>query len=359
MRLSGLSLAVILALSSLLFAQHHGGGGGGGSSSSSGGGSSSSSSSSSYSGGSSYGGGSHSSSGGSSYSGGNSGGSHNAGGASHSGGGSAAGEHSSGGAHNWGGGSKSTSGHDPAGRGSDAGSVIHGTAVRSKSAPVWNATHAPRNGIQEPSSKLARPIREPIQGPSERALVPQKRSFFSVLFHPFRRVPKPEPRPAIYLPHPCPHGRCLPNCPVGQVRSGGACTTPIIPTCVSGQIWNGIGCGESWQERCWLGGRWNGTQCLYGTRFLDSCFSLRSALNRQMKRVQEAESNQHNACAYGAMQECSAANTALQSEDNLRQNLIARLQQCEMQSMAANPTGYGLPVYDAIPWFDSLRFDSP
>lgn len=333
MRLSGLSLTAVLLSASFTLAQHS-------SSSSSSSGSSSSSSS----------GGSHSSSsGGSSYSGGGSGGSsHSSGGASsYSGGGS----HSSGGGHSAGSASSSTGNHGsgnvhPSGGVSvSSGSIAHGKSEHGSS--LVNS----RNGVESSSSKV-RPIHEPKSGVPQRAVVPEKRGFFTFLRHPFRKQPpKAVAQPALYLPRPiCPKGKCAPVCPVGRVRSGGVCSTPVVQVCVAGQTWN-----DSCHNQCSHGEIWNGGSCLYHTHFLDSCFAQRTALERQVQRVQAAEATRRNACANGPAQECSAATGTWQSEENLRRNLLARYQQC--LTMSTYSAQYGRSPSDGNLWLDSLRFN--
>ena len=312
MRLSGLALAAVLLFSSYLLAQHSSGGSGGGGSA----------------GGSSSGGGSHSSgSSGSSYSGGASSGGHSSGGYSASGG-----SHGSGGSHSSGGGHSSSGGHfsgnSSSSRGSGSGGKNdHGSLAR---------TAAPA-----------------------RSTSPEKRGFFSVLFHPFRKAqPKPEPKAALYLPRPiCPKGRCAPPCPVGQGRSGGACSNPVILTCVPGQFWSGHSCAYTRDHQCRFGQIWDGTACTIGAPVLDSCFAQRSALERQIQRVQAAESIRQNACASGAGQECSQATSTWQSEENLRQSLLARYQQCQTRSSASYSPRSDPYVYRPALWFDSLRFN--
>ncbi len=334
MRLSGLSLTAVLLFASFTLAQH--------SSSSSSSGSSSSGSS----------GGSHSSSpGGSSYSGGSSGGSSHSsgGGSSYSGSGSS---HSSAGGHSAGSGSSSTGNHGsssvhPSGGVSvSSGSSSHGKNERGSS--LVNS----RNGMESSPSKV-RPIHEPKSGVPQRAVVPEKRSFFTFLRHPFRKPPpKVVARPALYLPRPvCPRGKCAPVCPVGQVRSGGACSTPAVQLCVGGQTWN-----RSCHDQCSHGEIWNGGSCLYHTQFLDSCFAQRSAMQRQAPRVQAAEAARRNACANGPAQECSDATRAWQTEENLRRNLLARYQQCQSQSISTYSAQYRLSPHDSTVWLDSLRF---
>jgi hypothetical protein len=308
-RFRGLALTTALLFSTSYFLAQHSSGGGGGSSSGGGG---------------SSGGGSHSSSGGSGYSGGSSDG-HSSAGSSSGGSHSSGSSHSSGGSHSPGGGHVSGSS-----------STSHGSSGKNSS---LTGTHS----IHEPKASLP-----------GRTIAPEKRGFFSVLFHPFRKVqPKPEPKPALYLPRPiCPHGRCAPPCPVGQARSGGACSAPVISACVSGQIWNTNACRYN-RDRCPIGQTWNGISCTYATNILDSCLRERAELARQVKRVQAAESTRQNACANGLAQECSQATSTWQSEENLRRNLLARYQQCQTQSTSyhrgAYPFGYDSPL-----WFDSL-----
>jgi hypothetical protein len=122
--------------------------------------------------------------------------------------------------------------------------------------------------------------------------------------------------------------------------------------CVAGQAWN-----HSCHNQCSHGEVWNGGSCLYHTRFLDSCFSQRTALERQTRRVQAAETTRRSACANGPAQECSEATGTWQSEENLRRNLLARYQQCQTQSMSTYSAQYQLSPYDSTLWLDSLRFN--
>lgn len=335
MRLVHLSLAALFLISSSLLAQHSSGGGSAGSSSAS----------------SSFGGGSHSSSsGGSSYSGGAPGGSHSSGGGYSSPGGS----YNSGGGHNWSGG-HSGGNNSGASRVSGGASVSTGSTSPGKTEHGTMLVNSPHN-VESSSSKIARPIREPKPGTPDRAVMPQRRGFFSLLRHPFRK-PQPklvEARPALFLPRPiCVKGRCVPTCPVGQVNKGGACTAPIIPLCEPGQS-NGA-C--TWRSRCTIGQVWNGGACVYGTHYLDNCIGLRMALDRQAQRVQAAESARQSACANGPAQECSSATSTWQSEESLRQNLLRQYQKCRLQSIPMYSAQYGLSPFDSIRWLNSLEFN--
>jgi len=334
MRLSSVSLPVVLLFAAYSIFGQHSSGGGSSSGSSSGGGSHSSSS-----GGSSSSGSSHGPGGGSSYSGG-----------SHSSGDS----HPSASRHSASGGEHSS----PGGHTSGSTSIYRGSGSHGKDDRGSNLTTTARNGSGK--SEIARPIHEPRVINPERTVQPERRGFFSRLFHPARKPqPKPEPKPALYLPRPiCPHGRCTPACPVGQVRNGGACTTPVIHACVSGQQWNSNICGYNRHYNCPIGQNWNGITCTRVTSFLDSCYNERARLQRQIQRVQVAESTRQSACANGMTQECSQATGTLQNEERLRQSLLARYQQCQAQSASSRHGGYYPPAYDSIGWFDSLRFDA-
>jgi hypothetical protein len=182
MRLSGLSLAILLLSATVAIAQHGGGGGGGSSAGSSGGG----------------------------------GGSHGGGGGSSSSGGS--GSHSSGGG----------SGHSSSGGGHSSGS--HGSAGHSS-----NAASVTRTGTRNPRN-APHQINEP-----NRTLQPkptaEKRTFFSFLRHPFHR---PQPK-AVVAPHPplCRKGPCR-ICPAG--KAGRGCIVPGVYThneCRYPNVWNG------------------------------------------------------------------------------------------------------------------------
>ncbi len=369
MRLSSVSLATLfLFATSSLYAQHSSGGGSSssGSSSSGGGSHSSSSGGSGYSGGSSAGsshssGGGYAPSGGSSHSSGGgyspSGGSHSAGSSHSSGGGShsAGGSRSSAGSTNASGGGHSATG----GHASGSSSIYRGSGSRGRNDRESDLITTTRNGARG-TSEVTRPVHGTRAGVPDRTRAPEKRGFFSVLFHPFRKPhPRLEPKPALYLPRPiCPRGHCAPRCPVGQVRSGGACMAAQVPVCMQNQIWNGIDCGQTWRDRCPLGQIWNGFACVQGSVFVDNCLSLRAALQRQGERVQAAASARQNACSFGSAQDCADANIAWQNEENLRQDLMARYRQCQMQSVSSYSGPYDQSLSDSMLWFDSLRFDT-
>ena len=340
MRLSSVSLPVVLLFAtSSIFAQHSSGGG-----SSSGG---------SSSGGSSSGGGSHSSS---------SGGSGSSGGSSHSSGGGSGysgGSHGSGGSHSSGSSNSDSGGgrSSPGAHTSGSASIYRGSGPHVKNDRGSNLSATTHNGSGK--SEIARPIHEPRVTNPQRNVQPERRGFFSRLFHPIRKQPKPEPKPAIYLPRPiCPHGRCAPACPVGQVRNGGTCTIPVIQACVSGQQWNSNICGYNRHYNCPIGQNWNGVTCAHVTSFLDNCAIERDQLQRQIQRVQDAEFMRQRECASGMTQECSQATATWQYEESLRRNLLSRYNRCEAHSASSHQGGYYSSAHDSIGWFDSLRFDT-
>jgi hypothetical protein len=58
----------------------------------------------------------------------------------------------------------------------------------------------------------------------------------------------------------------------------------------------------------------------------------------------------------GPAQQCSEASSTWQSEENLRQSLLKRYQQCRMQSLPMYSAQYG--SYDSTRWLDSLQFNA-
>jgi len=206
MRLSGSSLAAILVLSSIVFAQHSTGSGssGGSSSSSSGGGShSSSSSGSGNSGGSSYSG----------SSGGHGSGGSSSGGSNHSGGGHSSA--SSGGSYNSGA-SRSGGGHgtgvvrgDGPSRSAGSDAVLRAPAV--SGAASHPGVERDSNGVKMSRTdtsllNVARPAHESRENVQVRNVQPEKRSFISFLRHPVRKPAMKDPE-AMRGPL-CFKGRC-------------------------------------------------------------------------------------------------------------------------------------------------------
>jgi hypothetical protein len=283
MRLSGLSLAAILLFSSAVWAQHSSGGGGGGSSA---GGASA--------------GGSHGGGGGSSSSGGSSGG--------HSSGGS-------GGGHNSG------------------GTVSHGSSFRGSSARGTSSIG--RSGVPEAAANLRYPLHGLNLAPEFRPAAPQKRSFFSILRHPFHRPERKPPVEANIVLPTCVRGHCRP-CPAGTRN----CSAPVIPV----------------QSRrgCWSRGIWNGCQ----GQLLDACSGLRFALDQQLHRMQAAQSTMQNGCSGGATQECSETTAAWNSQASLYRALQSRYRSCLAGTANVYPFGGHMIVgYGGGLLFEPLSLD--
>jgi len=281
MRLSGLSVAAILLISIAVWAQHSSGGGGG-----------------------------------SSAGGASGGGSHGGGGGSSSSAGSAGG-HSSGG---------SGGGH------SSGGTVSHGSSFRGANSIVTG-----RSGGQD----AARNLRYPLAGLNLAAQIrpapPEKRSFFSILRHPFHRPePKAPVKEDIVLPA-CVRGYCRP-CPAGARN----CSAPVIPV----------------QRRrgCWSQGVWN-EACQWQTQLVDRCSGLRFALDQQFARMQAAESAMQNSCGGGA-RGCSDTTAAWNSQAGLYRALQARYRSCLAKTDNVYPFGGHLIVgYGAGLRFEPLSAD--
>ena len=267
MRLSGLSLVAILLISSAVWAQHSSGGGGG----SSGGGAS--------------GGGSHGS-GGSSVSGGSSGG--------HSSGGSGSGR-------------------------SSGGAVSRSSSLRGGNARGTNSIVTGSGGAQEAAATLRYPPHGLNLAAEVRPAPPEKRSFFSLLRHPFHRLERTPPVKATFVLPACVRGQCRP-CPAGT-RS---CSAPVIPV----------------QRRrgCWSQGLWNGN-CQWQTELLDNCGGLRFALDQQLRRMQAAESTMQNSCSGAATQGCSETIAAWSSQSGLYRALQAKYRSCLAGTANVYPFG--------------------
>ena len=110
--------------------------------------------------------------------------------------------------------------------------------------------------------------------------------------------------------------------------------------CPAGQAHGGA-CAELAQNRrhnvCSQGEIWSGGSCLLQANFLDDCSGLRTAMERQAQRMQEADSAQQNSCSNPTSQECSDRGRTAQSEANLYRTLQARYQACQGRARTASP----------------------
>jgi len=282
MRLSGLSLAAILLISYAVSAQHSSGGGGGASA------------------------GSHGGGGGASFYGGSSGG------------------HSSGG---------SGGGH------SSGGTVSHGSNFRGTSAGGTNSIVTGRSGRQEAAADPRSPLHRLNLAAELRPAPPEKRSFFSLLRHPFHRPERKAPVAGNVVLPTCVRGHCRP-CPAGTRN----CSAPVIPV----------------QRRlgCWSQGLWNGV-CPQQTQLLDGCSGLRFALDQQLQRMQAAESAMQNACGGGATPGCSGATAAWNSQAGLYRALQAKYRSCLAQNANVYPfRGHMIGGYGAGLLFEPLSAEA-
>ena len=281
-----LSVAAVLVLSLAAFAQHSSGG------SSSSGSSSSGGSSHASSGGGGGGGSSHSSSSG--------GGSHGASSSHASSGGSSSGSHAS-----------SASAHSS----SPAAAGAHSTAAPSH--PLVDASHTGPANTEHADNQL--PVREPVGHPvaakeiqpSATNTVPENRTFFSFLRHPFRKAdpdlrhaickvgpckkqPPPPVETASELRPPICRGKAC-QCPPGEAPGprGGCVAVPTNPiTCAAGQYWNAGACVPA-STQCPPNQRWNGATCV--TR-MDDCASINSRAAMLGNEIRGAKSQMEDAC---------------------------------------------------------------
>lgn len=223
--------------------------------------------------------------------GGGSGGSSGSGGGSHSSSsGSSGGSNSSG----W-----SGSSHAAASGGHNSGSTPHGSHFANSSTTTRTSD---RRTIREPN--LLTPTRTPA---------PEKRTFFSRLWHVFRHQ-RPEPNRRLCFREPCE------VCPIGQARQGGACVAAAF---------------HFERNPCPTRELWDGGACLLQVHFLDDCSALLMALRQQEMRMSSADSAQQSACSAGSTQGCSEATSTFHSEQGLYRSLQARYQQCRQRSLSA------------------------
>lgn len=315
MRHFKLAFVVFVLFSAAGLAQHNAGGGGGGSSSGG-----------SHGGGSPAGGGSipSSSGGGSSYNGGSS---HSG---SSSGGGSSAGSPSHGSA---GSSSHGSSGYSPHSSGnnspgsSNSGSVTpHGSRQPSHSNAVVLDQESRRQlkamvEAGKSRKEIESFVRSKANTPSGRLLSnkverPEKRSFFSILRHPFHKA---ESKPVADLRRPiCIEGRCR-VCPSGLRNGRGGCV---------GTFAHNSGRWLLPKDPCSRRDAWRDNSCLQRMNFLEDCSASRFALDQQLQHLRAAESARDSACSAGTPQECSDLSLKANSESSLYRSLSERYKQC-------------------------------
>ncbi|HEY6371285.1 MAG TPA: hypothetical protein VIX37_11955 [Candidatus Sulfotelmatobacter sp.] len=176
--------------------------------------------------------------------------------------------------------------------------------------------------------------------------MPEKRSFFGFLRHPFRK-PEPKAKTVTDLRRPvCFRGPCA-ACPPGEAHAGGCGGTFYV---------------RHERSHCTSGEVWSGGACLLQTQFLDSCNGLRMAMQRQEQSMRAAESQQQTTCAAGSSQACVDSASAAQSEAGLYHTLQEQYQRCMQRSLATQPfAGFGHGGYSAGRLFEpfELRFSYP
>ena len=264
--------------------------------------------------------------------------------ASSSGGGHSSSGSSGGGSHSssTGGSASSASSH------SSSGTASHVSSARSSSAGTGTS-----HSIAQPAqSNFVRSIHEPVvgrtplNGIAESAVKaqPEKKSVLSFLRRPFRR-PEPAPKPVADLRHRvCSNGMCR-VCPSGSAGTRGGCVATFV-------VSNPNNSCSRWDV-------WSGAACLRHTRFVDDCRGLRSALENQARRMQQAQATRDASCSASAIgQECSDFSATSQSEASLYRALQDRFRQCQQRSLTSSPYGeYSFGSYSPGLAVDSLGID--
>lgn len=179
----------------------------------------------------------------------------------------------------------------------------------------------------------------------------EKRGFFSILRHPFRKPqPKPEPKAKLTaaLRHPiCFRGPCR-VCPTGLARGGGACGGTIV--------------ANHTHRFCAAGETWNGAACLEQNRFPYDCSTQRMAMEQQAQRMHAAEQEQQSACSTGTKQDCSDRTSSSQSEASLYRTLQGQYRSCQQRGLRVNPFGHSVSGYSqgfsSYPLDFDMEFDT-
>jgi hypothetical protein len=242
---------------------------------------------------------------------------------------SAGGGGSSGGSSSGGGGSHSGSSGGSVSTGSSASYSSSGSFSHSSSVHTSSSTPAsPHSGVSATQPSTSHSVSAPSAGV-------QKKSFFSSLWHPFRRAqptPAPTVKPVADLRRPlCFEGPCA-VCPKGE------CGTAVIANNIVRRP-----CGT---------GEFRGA-CLQRT-FLDDCSALRMMMERQAQRRQETEAARQGACSTDP-QQCSASTSSAESEASLYRNLQASYQACQRRGTTTVPlNSFAARSYPAFS-FESVR----
>jgi hypothetical protein len=197
--------------------------------------------------------------------------------------------------------SGSSSGH------SSAGSSSHGTSAGSSKSPS-NARSTPYSS--ESSVHLGA------------AAQPEKRTFVSHLFHPFRK-PEAKLAQADLRRSLCSKGHCV--CPGGQaVGKGGACSAPIA------------------YHQCRSDAYWSGGGCTAFTEFhVNDCSALALLMDQQAQRMGMAENMRQASCSRDpGTQECGDLSARSASEAGRYKTLRQQYEQCRRRQSAGGHYGY-------------------
>ena len=194
----------------------------------------------------------------------------------------------------------------------------HSSGSSSSHSSTAESSHSNRG------STLHGSISDKISGSSKTEMQPEKRSFFSHLFHPFRKT---EPKFAhADLRRPvCIKGHCV--CPGGQAASkNGACGGP-----------------STTNRQCESGAYWNGGVCAGFAEFrVNNCTALAHLMQQQAQRMGMAESSRQSSCSRDpSAQECSDLATHSAYENERYRSLQQQYEQCQRQQFSSNRYSFG------------------
>jgi hypothetical protein len=236
-------------------------------------------------------------------------------------------QHSSSGGSSSSGSSSSGSSHSSSFSSSSSSSVSHNSSgssghnAGSSSSRSTLGVASSRRG--NPSSSEAKTIAQP-----------EKKTFVSHVFHPFRKAQRQPIQADLRRPI-CPKGHCA--CPGGESARNGVCSSPRPYHCGSGSYWNGGGCVGFTDFR------------------LNDCRSLAVLMDQQAQRMATAENLRQNGCSLGAP-ECGELAAGSADEAARYRALQRQYEQCRRQ-FASGGYGFSFANYGAIGFRDPFSIN--
>ena len=203
-----------------------------------------------------------------------------------------------------------------------------------------SSSHGTGSGSSRSSSSVGRGGNL-SSSPSARASAqPEKRTFVSHIFHPFRKTQAQLVQADFRRPI-CTKGHCV--CPGGGTTGkNGACSTAPLRT-----------------ERCNAGAFWNGGACVGLTDYrVNDCAALQRLMEQQAGRMRMAENSRLDTCSGGpGAQECGELTTRSADESARYRALQQQYEQCRRRQFTSNRYGFSFANYGAAGLRDPFNID--